>query len=243
MSESLSKKTALTAPTAEMLTLLFTIQNATNSEVRADWRTVKPEAWHRAVNREATEAQEHLGWEWWKKQEPDLKQAHIEVIDILHFGISMIMVEHSELEIEDLIRLHSWSTTNPTFENLNSLELLDVIGGIAALQRQFNVLAFCTLLSKLGLDWNDVMRLYVGKNVLFSFRRANGYREGTYIKYWHPKDKTEDNVYMHKKALEIEYDEYYGDRLWGYLADTYCLLTTQKSVLMPNDAPWLLANQ
>ena len=42
----------------------------------------------------------------------------------------------------------------------------------------------------LGLNMEDIFKLYVGKSVLNEFRQNNGYKEGTYIKIW---DGNEDN--------------------------------------------------
>lgn len=43
-----------------------------------------------AMSAEAGEFPDHMGFKWWKKQEPDVAQAKLELVDIYHFMISHI---------------------------------------------------------------------------------------------------------------------------------------------------------
>jgi hypothetical protein len=56
------------------------------------------------------------------------------------------------------------------------------------------VIYHTTLAAKvLGFDSDYLFNRYLGKNVLNSFRKANGYKEGIYVKMW---NGVEDNVYL-----------------------------------------------
>ena len=37
---------------------------------------------------------DHYGWKWWKKQSPDTEQVKLELVDIWHFGLSQLILEH-----------------------------------------------------------------------------------------------------------------------------------------------------
>ncbi len=57
---------------------------------------------------------------------------------------------------------------------------------------QINTLAssFFNTCALFGLSFDELYNKYIGKNVLNKFRQENGYKEGTYVKYW---DGEEDN--------------------------------------------------
>jgi uncharacterized protein with FMN-binding domain len=50
-----------------------------------------------------------------------------------------------------------------------------------------------------SFTFEDVYRLYIGKNCLNQFRQDNGYKDGSYTKIW---DGKEDNVYMQEAIKE-----------------------------------------
>ena len=54
--------------------------------------------WYRAAWVECGELIEHYGYKWWKKQEPDLEQVRLEVIDIWHFGLSALFRDGKDIE-------------------------------------------------------------------------------------------------------------------------------------------------
>jgi len=53
-----------------------------------------------------------------------------------------------------------------------------------------------------GLSFEELYRLYIGKNALNQFRQEHGYKEGSYRKIWNGK---EDNEVM-QEILEEEPD-------------------------------------
>ena len=58
----------------------------------------------------------------------------------------------------------------------------------------------CKLLS---LEFNELYKIYLGKNILNTFRQKNGYKTGTYKKIWMG---FEDNHYLFKIIKETDVD-------------------------------------
>jgi dimeric dUTPase (all-alpha-NTP-PPase superfamily) len=159
--------------------------------------------WHRAIQVEGVEAIEHHGWKWWKKQECDLAQLRMELVDIWHFVLS------AELQIQfgniGLAKKNMMAEINLfqksvhfdgkyyVLAQLNLLEKLDVLVGLAAAKRT-NLALFDTLLADCGLDWIELFKQYVGKNVLNVFRQDHGYKSGSYIKIWNDREDNEHLV-------------------------------------------------
>ena len=76
--------------TESQLESMLKMQHDVNSKVNLDWVSAKNN-WHRAIQVEGVEAIEHHGWKWWKKQECDIAQLRMELIDIWHFVLSAII--------------------------------------------------------------------------------------------------------------------------------------------------------
>lgn len=81
---------------------------------------------------------------------------------------------------------------------LSLLDKLDLLVGLAAAKRT-SLALFESLLQDCDMEWNDLFKQYVGKNVLNVFRQDHGYKAGTYIKVW---DGREDNEHL-VEVLEI----------------------------------------
>ncbi len=76
---------------------MLTMQDKMNSRVHPDWVQQHFE-WYRATWIECGELIEHYGYKWWKKQEPDLEQVCLEIIDIWHFGMSALFLDGKNIE-------------------------------------------------------------------------------------------------------------------------------------------------
>jgi hypothetical protein len=74
----------------DKLITMLALQGKLNEIVNPDWLGAGY-PWHRAIMVESVEALEHYGWKWWKKQQPDLVQARMELVDIFHFILSMAL--------------------------------------------------------------------------------------------------------------------------------------------------------
>lgn len=72
---------------ATLMKEMLELQDSINSLINKEWRHAH-NPWYRAIWTECAELMDHIGWKWWKKQEIDIEQAQIELIDIWHFGLS-----------------------------------------------------------------------------------------------------------------------------------------------------------
>ena len=81
----------------DKLITMLRLQDAMNTKVHPEW-TQQGFEYYRAVWVECAELLDHHGWKWWKKQNPDIEQIKLELIDIWHFGMSMLLTEHGMSE-------------------------------------------------------------------------------------------------------------------------------------------------
>jgi dimeric dUTPase (all-alpha-NTP-PPase superfamily) len=200
------KAATMTISETQLITMLE-LQDGMNSKVNPAWVAANNN-WHRAIQVEGVEAIEHHGWKWWKKQECDLAQLRMELVDIWHFILSAsIQSKHGDVAqakavMQAELALHQKSVQfdNQTYAlaQLNLLEKLDLLVGLAAARRA-NLALFESLLHDCDMEWNDLFKQYLGKNVLNVFRQDHGYKAGTYIKIW---DGREDNEHL-VEVLEI----------------------------------------
>lgn len=190
----------MTAPTRDMLLAMLELQDRMNRKIDADWLS-RGHAWLRAVLVEATEALDHYGWKWWKKQSPDLVQLRIELIDIWHFILSEYLVRaNGDNHAAAQAMLQDWAGP-PTcvldgktrdVTALGMREQLELLAGLSAVRRMHMPL-LAALFRACDLMPTTLYRDYVSKNVLNHFRQDNGYKTGEYKKTW---DGREDNVHM-----------------------------------------------
>jgi dimeric dUTPase (all-alpha-NTP-PPase superfamily) len=59
-----------------------------NSELRRQWFL----RYELALRQESAEAVDSIQWKWWKKQEDDWDNIKIELVDMLHFWVSMCTI-------------------------------------------------------------------------------------------------------------------------------------------------------
>lgn len=188
--------------TETQLTTMLELQDGMNSKVNPDWVAANNN-WHRAIQVEGVEAIEHHGWKWWKKQDCDMAQLRMELVDIWHFILSAAIQEKhgnlalAKMEMMSELNLHQKSVQ---FDNqyymlaqMKLLEKLDLLAGLAAAKRT-NLALFESLLQDCGMGWTDLFKQYVGKNVLNVFRQDHGYKAGTYIKIWEGREDNEHLV-------------------------------------------------
>jgi len=168
---------------------MLELQDSMNSKVNPDWRSAGNE-WYRAIWMEASEMLEHYGWKWWKKQEPDVMQVKLEVVDIVHFALSIRLEQNlsvdetAEVIAKDFENSMQAEDLSKTIECLALLTLTDQ-------GAHFSFIA--GIMKILEMPFDELYEIYVGKNVLNMFRQDNGYKEGTYKKMWNGR---EDNEYL-----------------------------------------------
>lgn len=185
----------------ETITTMAKLQDELNTMINPGWLKAG-QAWHRAAWIEAAELLEHLGWKWWKKQEPNLVQAQIEVVDIWHFVLSDYLVRHGikagivlSNEINDPEhKVCIYKSAMVRTDKLVRTELVEVFASLAA-DGALNAYLFNQIRESVGLSWAELERMYMAKNALNIFRQRNGYKEGRYVKDW---DGVEDNVVLER---------------------------------------------
>ena len=175
----------------QALVNMLTMQHNMNTRVHENWVEQNFE-WYRAAWIECGELIEHYGYKWWKKQEPDLEQVQLEVIDIWHFGMSALFrdgkdVEQIGEEIAEELAVHQPS-------GLGVREATEALALFCLETKSFSPSRFWDLMLASGLDFDSLYTAYVGKNVLNFFRQDHGYKDGTYVKNWAGREDNEHLV-------------------------------------------------
>lgn len=228
--------------TIKKLMDMLVLQDRNNKrQHRKDWANCSPimRPDHRAAYLELAEGLEHIGWgQWWKKA-PDVteeafKQFQVELIDVLHFQLSMLIrnegitdyneffsrcIEANEEMFEALIYAQNDGAPFRSMFYTTVDSLVGVLGILPSppiidvgyteedlLQISFEMLFAIMYMSNMTI--NDIYKMYVGKNVLNGIRNANGYRTGDYLKNWR------DNIDAPEGA---EYDLKFDKALGGEL--------------------------
>jgi dimeric dUTPase (all-alpha-NTP-PPase superfamily) len=197
------------------LLVMLDLQDAMNSRVNADWRQASNE-WYRAIWTECAEMLDHYGWKWWKHQQPDLDQVRLELVDIIHFAMSDYLLQSDDrAAIAERIQ-QELSTPDGSDDIRVAIELL-AQSTIANQSMHFS--AFANVMRLLDMDFDQLYRLYVGKNVLNFFRQDHGYKDGSYIKVWQER---EDNEHLAELLTGLDSSsENFRDEVYQGLADRY----------------------
>jgi hypothetical protein len=78
---------------------------------------------------------------------------------------------------------------------------------------------FANVLQLIDMDFDQLYRLYVGKNVLNFFRQDHGYKDGSYIKVW---NGLEDNEHLTDLLNGLNSDSVdFKDRVYQGLQSRY----------------------
>ena len=187
----------------EQASTMLSLQTSMNIKVDPNWVKARY-PYLRAVIIEAAEAIEHHGWKWWKKQEKDLPQLQMELIDIWHFILSEILLRNQADQDKSLTALTDSLSDSSTqnvinFDDqqflINELDLIAKFELLIALSvsRRIELALFASIMTDCEISWTELYCQYVGKNVLNMFRQDKGYKEGTYQKTWNGR---EDNEYQ-----------------------------------------------
>jgi dimeric dUTPase (all-alpha-NTP-PPase superfamily) len=200
----------------QQIKIMLDLQDGMNSKVNANWQTQGYE-WYRAIWVECAELLDHYGWKWWKKQTPDTEQVALELIDIWHFGLSILLQSGAkpELIVAQIQNQLVIETTEKDFR-------LDLEKFAAATlgDQQFHIALFGRLMAGIDMSFDQLYRGYVGKNVLNFFRQDHGYKDGTYRKHWH--DGREDNEHLVEAVLSLDATTpEFKDELYQALAKRY----------------------
>ena len=180
----------------EKIKEMLDLQNKINEKVHPHWREQNFE-WYRAIWVECAELLDHYGWKWWKKQSPNQAQIELELVDIWHFGLSILL---SNYDIEKSISLISEGMVDQRGSGKFRENLEDFTSNTLQ-TRSFDLKRFNQVINDVGLTFEKLYVGYISKNVLNSFRQDKGYQAGTYIKDW---GGIEDNEYLIRLASKMD---------------------------------------
>ena len=180
----------------EKIKEMLDLQNKINEKVHPHWREQNFE-WYRAIWVECAELLDHYGWKWWKKQNPNQAQIELELVDIWHFGLSILL---SKYDIEKSISLISEGMTDQRGSGKFRENLEDFTSNTLQ-TRSFDLKRFNQVMNDVGLTFEKLYVGYISKNVLNSFRQDKGYQAGTYLKDW---GGIEDNEYLIRLASKMD---------------------------------------
>lgn len=207
--------------------VMLELQSKMNSKVASDWLTQRF-PYLRAVTIEAAEAIEHHGWKWWKKQECDLPQLQMEVVDIWHFILSQLLIEtendiakaktHLISAIAKPKEIVQFDGQQYQLGELDLLAKLELLIGISV-SRRIELDLFTQIMLDCDMSWNILFEQYVSKNVLNFFRQDNGYKEGVYRKLWNGREDNEHLVEAMAKLDATTPD--FALKLYSELANRY----------------------
>lgn len=198
-----------------MLHAMATMQDDHNSLVHPNWREQGYD-YYRAIWVECAEMLDHFGWKWWKKQDPDIDQVKLELVDIWHFALSELL--RAELLEDDiafaLAEVRAGETDAATFRQ--AIEAL----ALSSLNTQsFELPPFISAMRSLPLSYDELFDLYMGKNVLNRFRQNHGYKTGEYQKLWQGREDNEHLIEVLGTLVCAPED--LPDRLYAELSRRY----------------------
>ena len=204
----------------QALITMLQMQHRMNTRVHENWQGQHFE-WYRAAWIECGELMDHYGYKWWKKQEPDMEQVRLEVIDIWHFGMSALFGDgDSPEDVAETIlaQLEGYQASGADVRVAT-----EELAQHALETKSFSAACFWDLMAASGLDFESLYRAYVGKNVLNFFRQDNGYKDGSYIKNWAGR---EDNEHLAEITAAMDSDAPgFADALYEALVQRYSELT------------------
>ena len=199
----------------KQLTVMLALQNKMNSKVHANW-VEQDFAWFRAIWIECGELVDHYGYKWWKKQTPDMAQVQLEIVDIWHFGLSMLIDGRPTEEIASEIDA---ALKNADVEQLEVIDATEALAESILASREFDVAKFWALLVAADMSFDDLFKQYIGKNVLNFFRQDHGYKDGSYIKIWNGREDNEHLSEILNAAQQIGDD--FADTVYTQLEAIY----------------------
>lgn len=190
----------MTKPSDQLLEMLR-LQDQFNKVVNPNWQEAGY-PFYQAIMVEGAEATEHMGYKWWKHNTLDPKQTWIEMVDIWHFGMSMMLLPNEQPC--KLTGFHHY--------------MRKIIHAASGDVPYFDVESFKAACESIGMSEDDLYKLYLMKNVLNKFRQDNGYKSGTYIKDW-GNEFSEDNLYL--EHLFAAKQDWKFDELYAALQTKY----------------------
>ena len=206
----------------QQLIEMFKLQDDLNKKINENWKKIRrKEDFIRAIWIECAELVDSLPWKWWKKQEIDLNNVKIELVDIWHFILSFILIDHPNYKdaVNSEYIEYIKKGLNEDFEHLkinpvyihyylgetNSIEKLiygveRVVEGFLSDNPNQGMFFYGLIVSQI-MSFDELYLLYVGKNILNHIRQEYGYKDGKYTKNI---KGIEDNKYMFEIVKKVK---------------------------------------
>lgn len=191
-----------------------------NNKIEPDWE-LKPIDLPLAIISECVECARYAGFEWWNKNwQWSLFQCRLEYIDAIHFYYGILLKRYGRARAVSMFQessgrdlLSPFSTTFTYRDQPVNTDAIiaatrkviltaSLIDNEVVYAKDDELVGLAKALRDLGsslqMESSLVVSMYYAKNVLNGFRRANGYKEGTYVKVWTHDLETplEDNEYL-----------------------------------------------
>lgn len=157
--------------------------------------------WALAIMMECAELIDNFNWKWWGSSSKviDWDNVKLEVIDILHFGVSLELSNRLYHEMDQMYevldRILSRGVNPDKIQDVNAIIQCTLPLANNALSGYFNWEVFATLMGFSGLNKVSMYDLYLAKNVLNKLRHDH---KDNYQKIWNGK---EDNHYLFVLSL------------------------------------------
>ena len=199
----------------KQLMVMLELQNDMNIKVHPDWRQQNFE-WYRAIWVECAELIDHYGWKWWKQQDPNIDQIVLELVDIWHFGLSILLLQDGS--ITSIAANLEKELTNPLPSGEFKVDLED-FAEYTLNTRSFDARRFYKMMVDIDMSFSQLYSGYVSKNVLNFFRQDNGYQNGSYSKQWGAK---EDNEHLMDIVCQLDPNSaHFQDDLYSRMQKLY----------------------
>jgi dimeric dUTPase (all-alpha-NTP-PPase superfamily) len=179
------------------LLVMLEMQDAMNARVNPDWRQAG-NAWYRAIWTECAEMLDHYGWKWWKHQQPDFEQVQLELVDILHFAMSDYLLQDSD---NGAVAARIEAELSDPRQCADIRSAIEVMAQSTIAQQSMHFSDFANIMTLIEMDFDQLYRTYVGKNVLNFFRQDHGYKDGSYVKTWNGR---EDNEHLAELLIALD---------------------------------------
>ena len=194
---------------------MLELQDATNSRVNSDWRNAKNE-WYRAIWTECAEMLDHYGWKWWKHQQPDLDQVQLELVDIFHFAMSDYLLQGNDNQ-QIAARILDEMASPGRIDDIR--QAIEAMAQSTIAEQSMHFSGFANIMRLIDMDFDQLYRLYVGKNVLNFFRQDHGYKDGSYLKVWQGR---EDNEHLAELLSSLDSESLnFKDQVYQGLLSRY----------------------
>jgi len=200
----------------EYIKEMFTLQQKLNDETNGvGWengytKNDRMINWKRCIYMESAELIDSFNWKHWKdiNKATDWENATIEIVDIWHFVMSLLLEEYKTTNrgninklVADVVDVHGFERFSKEPENRENADTMEVINDVEAIMHittapqidLFDGLLkdYFAMSLKCGVNLKILYKFYIAKNVLNQFRQDNGYKEGTYKKVWGTKEDNE----------------------------------------------------